>query len=227
MGALKNLRTGLVVELPSELRIGRGPGSELQLSGAGVSKAHALVRWRGDAFVARDTGSTNGTWLNQKRLGEGQELPLQAGDVLEFGGKDEAWQCVDVAPPPTGAALLTDRLRHALAECELHVGAPNTAQLIAGGQAHRLSLSPGEYNMVRGLSEQRLADRAGGVSREGWVIRKDFGDQYCGSVLTLNQHIKRLRDKVRDLDVLADDASLIIEQVEGEIRIGVPALRVD
>jgi pSer/pThr/pTyr-binding forkhead associated (FHA) protein len=227
MGRLRNERTGAVFELLAETAIGRGAGSDLLLSSSKTSKGHALVRWTGGAFLVRDKGSTNGTWLNQKRLTEGQDLPLGVGDVLEFGGQDEAWRCIDLAPPAGAPALATDRLRHSLQESTLHVGPPNTIRLIAGGQPYRLSLSPGEYNVVRALAEQRVTDRAQGVSREGWAIRKDFGEEICGSVLTLNQHLKRLRDKVRDLDVLAEDATHIIEQADGEIRLGVPQIIVD
>jgi hypothetical protein len=43
----------------------------------------------------------------------------------------------------------------------------------------------------------------------------------------LNQHIKRIRDKVQDLDVLAEDGSAFFEQVDGEIRLGVSDVRID
>jgi hypothetical protein len=227
MGTLRNASSGARFELLAETRIGRGPGNDLALTSTSVSKTHALVRWRGDAFVVRDTGSTNGTWLDRARLSEGQELPLRVGQVLAFGSEDELWDCLDVAPPASGGVLATDRLRYALAACSLHVGPPNSVSLIAGEQRHKLVLSPGEYNVVRALAEQRRTDRDAGVSREGWVIRKDFGDEVCSSVQTLNQHIKRVRSKVQDLDVLAEDGSAFFEQAEGEIRLGVSDIRVD
>lgn len=227
MGTLRNSTSGATFDLLAETRIGRGAGNDLALTSGSVSKTHALVRWRGDAFVLRDTGSTNGTWLGRNRLAEGQELPLAVGNVLVFGSDGETWDCVDVTPPATGSVLATDRLRYALAACALHVGPPNTVLLIAGEQRHKLALSPGEYNVVRALAEQRRSDRDDGVAREGWVIRKDFGDEVCSSVQTLNQHIKRIRAKVQDLDVLAEDGSAFFEQVDGEIRLGVSDVRVE
>src|SRR5688572_6327738 len=99
MGTLRNSRSGAMFELLAETRIGRGAGNDLALSSTSVSKTHALVRWRGDAFVLRDTGSTNGTWLGRNRLNEGQEFRLEVGSVLVFGSDEETWDCVDVLPP--------------------------------------------------------------------------------------------------------------------------------
>lgn len=186
-----------------------------------------MLRWTGAAFVLRDLGSTNGTWVNQKRLAQGQGRPLQVGDSLMFGNLEECWTCVDVSPPPGAAVLVTDRLRWPLSDASLHVGPPNVIVLEVGEQPYPMELSPGEYDVLSALAAQRLRDRALGVQREGWVLRKDFGEETCKNVMTLNQHIKRFRDKVRELDVLAEDASQIIEQTVGEIRIGVSRIRID
>ena len=50
-----------------------------------VSRQHFLIRHVGDAasprFVLEDTAA-NGTWLNGVRIGKGQQLPLQHGDMI-------------------------------------------------------------------------------------------------------------------------------------------------
>ncbi len=52
------------------LSIGRSDENDLPLEGAGVSRRHAEIRRKGDLFILRDLGSTNGTWQGDERLGE-------------------------------------------------------------------------------------------------------------------------------------------------------------
>jgi pSer/pThr/pTyr-binding forkhead associated (FHA) protein len=227
MAGLKNVQSGRVFELSVETLVGRRPDCDLVIDSSRVSKEHALLRWTGDGISVRDKGSANGTWLEDERLPAGEDRRLELGKTLYFGSRQEAWACIDVAAPEGALPLVTDRFRFGLDEVSLRVGPPNSIALVAAGQPHHVSLSPGEYDVVRALAEQRSKDREQGVHREGWVLRKDFGDSVCGSVPTLNQHVKRLRDKVRRLDLLSSNPADIIEQVEREIRIGVAHLVID
>jgi pimeloyl-ACP methyl ester carboxylesterase len=47
-----------------------------------VSQHHALIERRGDDYVIRDTGSSNGVWLGTQRI---EEHRLRDGDVLSLG----------------------------------------------------------------------------------------------------------------------------------------------
>jgi hypothetical protein len=63
-------------------RIGRSDESEIVLVDASVSRAHAVLEiTRGEAVV-RDLGSTNGTFLNGRRI---ERARLRDGDELRFG----------------------------------------------------------------------------------------------------------------------------------------------
>ena len=81
----------LVATLPplarmEELSVGRLPDCELVIDDPSVSKRHAVLRWnepQGRCSV-RDTGSTNGTFLNGSTLGT-REATLKDGDILSFG----------------------------------------------------------------------------------------------------------------------------------------------
>jgi DNA-binding NtrC family response regulator len=62
--------------------LGSEPGCDLVLSDPTVSGRHVSVEARGDGFLARDLGSTNGTWVDQVRISEAW---LTAGCQLRLG----------------------------------------------------------------------------------------------------------------------------------------------
>jgi len=68
------------------LNVGRASDNELALNDTSVSKIHAalLMTNEGTLLVA-DTGSTNGTYINGRRISYGESRRLEAGDVVGFG----------------------------------------------------------------------------------------------------------------------------------------------
>lgn len=62
--------------------IGRLPDCEITVLDSNVSRRHAKVEPRGDAFVVVDLGSTNGTRINGVRVAEHQ---LRDGDEVTVG----------------------------------------------------------------------------------------------------------------------------------------------
>lgn len=72
----------------AHIGIGRHPQCELQFDAdkdLDVSSRHAQVTLNGSLYVLRDLGSTNGTFVNGKRLADHGE-PLANGDLIAFGG---------------------------------------------------------------------------------------------------------------------------------------------
>jgi S1-C subfamily serine protease len=76
--------------------IGRHSASDLRFDpnqDLDVSGRHAEIREvAGDGavglkYTVRDTGSTNGTFLNGERLESGKDVELKEGDKIQFGGK--------------------------------------------------------------------------------------------------------------------------------------------
>src|SRR5580700_5850613 len=66
------------------LRIGRMAGLEVVLDDASVSRRHAEITFTDHEWVARDLGSTNGTFLNGARLGRTGQ-PVRSRDLLQCG----------------------------------------------------------------------------------------------------------------------------------------------
>jgi hypothetical protein len=51
----------------------------------GVSQRHAMIRQTDSGFKLMDLGSTNGTWLNRKRLIPNRPYPLASGAQIYLG----------------------------------------------------------------------------------------------------------------------------------------------
>ena len=75
--------SGKAFDLGEELTIGRADKCHVVLDDTYVSQVHARVFSRGEAYLIEDLGSTNGTYLNRKRVGGATEL--QRGDRVKIG----------------------------------------------------------------------------------------------------------------------------------------------
>jgi hypothetical protein len=68
------------------LSVGRGSDNDLCLNDGSVSKIHAaLVMNREGTLMVADTGSTNGTFINGRRIAYGEARQIEDGDVVGFG----------------------------------------------------------------------------------------------------------------------------------------------
>jgi hypothetical protein len=69
--------------LGDELSVGRASGCQITIDDTFVSQIHARVFARDGQFFVEDLGSTNGTYLNRKKVAG--PMLLQAGDQLQVG----------------------------------------------------------------------------------------------------------------------------------------------
>jgi hypothetical protein len=68
------------------LNVGRVSDNDLQLDHRSVSKIHAaLVMNAEGTLLVADTGSTNGTYINGRRISYGEARQIVDGDVVGFG----------------------------------------------------------------------------------------------------------------------------------------------
>jgi hypothetical protein len=68
------------------LNVGRASDNELSLNDPSVSKIHAALLMTGEGtLLVVDTGSTNGTYINGRRIAYGESRVIEDGDVVGFG----------------------------------------------------------------------------------------------------------------------------------------------
>lgn len=98
--------------------IGRGPENSLCIPFSVVSRAHAEIVRLGDDFLLRDSGSTNGCFVNGARV---TEQMLNDGDLLRFGnhGPEATFRRLEnesskLSAPPQHPKSTTESLIHSL-----------------------------------------------------------------------------------------------------------------
>lgn len=89
------------------LRIGRKPGNDLVLADEKTSGVHCEIAPEGDRLVLRDLGSTNGTFLDGKRV---TEIVLTPGDVVTVGRLRVKFRGADDAKAEHGGEFAVRKL---------------------------------------------------------------------------------------------------------------------
>ena len=72
--------------------LGRNPGRGITVDDATVSREHARIFRRGETFQVADLNSSNGTFVNGKRITRSE---LQAGDLLRLGSVELRFEPAD------------------------------------------------------------------------------------------------------------------------------------
>lgn len=89
-----------------EIAIGRSMSNDITVDDPEVSRRHAKIIRRGDAFLIEDWGSTNGTFVNDKRvttrvaLRDGDRIRLGEAVVLTFRTPADLMQPMPPRLPP-------------------------------------------------------------------------------------------------------------------------------
>ena len=74
---------GRTYDVADELTIGRAAGCQIPLDDSYASQLHARLFRRNSELLVEDLGSTNGTFLNRKRVDSA--VPIRKGDRLQVG----------------------------------------------------------------------------------------------------------------------------------------------
>jgi FHA domain/zinc-ribbon domain len=71
--------------------IGREAGADLQVDDDSISRRHAFIAGANGAFSIADLNSSNGTYVNGRRVSSGSRIVLNNGDSVRLGGVDFAF----------------------------------------------------------------------------------------------------------------------------------------
>lgn len=87
------------IAVTAGLRVGRHPNCDLVLEDASISRLHAKVEERAGEFVLVDAGSTNGLWLDGRRVAL---VPLELGRRFAIGKLEFEVARTGSSPAPEG-----------------------------------------------------------------------------------------------------------------------------
>ena len=108
---------GSIEEYPlsaGQLSIGRDPESDIALNDSQVSWQHASIECTQDQCVVEDQSSTNGTFVNEKRV---DEQLLVTGDIIKLGPYQISFES---DAKPLSAASSSERTLFAVAQQHPH-----------------------------------------------------------------------------------------------------------
>jgi serine phosphatase RsbU (regulator of sigma subunit) len=77
------------LEAEGPLIAGRSSTADWTIPEQVISRRHAMFTRRGERWYVHDLQSRHGTSINGRRLGESEQVPLEPGDLLQFG----PWSC--------------------------------------------------------------------------------------------------------------------------------------
>jgi len=117
MGLLRHEATGELWTLHARTLVGRNPVCQIRLLDRRASAEHAAICWDGEGWELRDLGSTNGSWVDGRRVSPSGLVRLGAGSRLAFGREDDPWSLVELGAPVARAEeAVSSRRRDAVQE---------------------------------------------------------------------------------------------------------------
>jgi two-component system, cell cycle response regulator len=183
---------GRMIRVDRELTLGRGARATVQLSGDGVSRAHARLYRDGASTLIEDLGSTNGTQVNgetiraPRRLRDGDKIQLGASFLLKFSLQDELdqrfqQQLFDAAlrDPLTNAynrRALLERMGADLAHANRH-GEPYA--LVLWDLDHFKRINDGHGHLAGDHVLRGFAERVDDLIRQGDFFARYGGEEFA------------------------------------------------
>ena len=177
---------GKTVELVADpFTVGRARECDFVLDYNAVSRLHAQCTSDHLNVFLEDMGSTNGTFVNGRRLEPGEQYRLRAGDTVNFANV-----CTWVFDDPATTAQI-DRV-------QINAGISidyAAARVTSGGLPLQPPLSPNQFALLSVLCDNpdRIVDREAIVAHV-WGPDQDVSDQ------TIDALVSRLRKRLNEAD---------------------------
>jgi pilus assembly protein CpaF len=150
----------------NEISVGRVQGNDLMLPKGNVSKRHARLIFRDGRFIVTDLKSTNGTYVNGRKIG--QATVVREGDKIYVGD----FVLRFVADPNTRLSPDSQPSASQREEVQSHEppplhaqGAPQAAPVIQGGPHGQVGgnsgVPPGSYSYAGELDQETVSGQKG------------------------------------------------------------------
>jgi DNA-binding response OmpR family regulator len=178
---------GKAVELSAfPFTIGRSRDCSYVLDSTEISRLHAQLTRDHLNIYLEDMGSTNGTFVNGRRLQRGETYRLRAGDVVSF-----AQVCQWVFDDPATTAQV-DLVKVTTPGLDLDIDA---ARVTVGGAPLYPPLSPNQFALLALLVQNpgRIVTREE-ICEYVWGSSEDVTDQ------TIDALVSRLRKRLAEVD---------------------------
>ena len=83
------VHSGKRVRISDEMTIGRDKSNSIVIDDPLVSRVHCIIHRIRSSWYIEDAESTNGTWINGKRLKPGTSVRIESQDNIKLGGRIE------------------------------------------------------------------------------------------------------------------------------------------
>jgi len=169
----------VIKEIPAkeEITVGRKPDNDVVIDNPAVSSHHCKITLAGDTYFVEDLNSTNGVFLNAKKII--QKSGLQNNDVI--GIAKHALKFIDDRhEKPTPAALP----HHASSPDATMMISPQKQQEIAAAAASAAQKKPAVVRVIKGVVDQveyELKQRSTYIGKSERVHIKIKGTGLFGS----------------------------------------------
>jgi len=183
----KGEREGKTVDLVSfPFTVGRSRECSFVFDTTEVSRLHARCTSDHHNIFLEDMGSTNGTFVNDRRLPQGEAYRLRAGDIISF-----AHICTWVFDDPVTTAQI-DPVQIPRPGLEIDI---DTAQVMIAGTLLDPPLSPNQFSLLA-----LLVEHAGRIVTREEVIEYVWGSAEEVTDQTIDALVSRLRKRLLDAD---------------------------
>lgn len=224
------MRTVYIDQTP--FTIGRGEENHLQISSTGVSRVHAELQRVSGGYLLRDLGSTNGSFVNGRAIGEST---LQDGDAVRIADVELTFVCSSLGqfqrmvtqplanqrpvardPQDRRPAAIQRTLNEALLWMAIPLRREAITELPSGAPVASISsIDEPLASTLRAAQTSRPCTASGRIQDMAWRLAAETADPAAQEVVTL----LRLEHSSR----VGDQALLAFQQAQAasSVRLGV------
>lgn len=157
---LLKFNAAVIKEIPFDkpsITVGRKPDNDIVIDNPAISGHHCKLSLQGGTYVVEDLDSTNGTYVNEKRI---KQSGLHHNDVV--GLAKHALVFVEDVPPPPPPAPAEDK--PAAGEATMVIAPEKQKELVAAAAKDAAAASVGFLKVLKGAADAKTEYELKGMS---------------------------------------------------------------